>query len=79
MRLDKGVLGQGMVGGHQQRVLLKFCRHTRYAELAAKDRCQGEPLHCVRYFLDQDPPEESPSTPLPNALASPLPQEQVPL
>ena len=25
------------------------------------------------YFLDQVPPEESPSTPLPNSLISPLP------
>ena len=41
----------------------------------------GAPLHCVhtvRYFLDQVPPEESPRTPLPNALISPLPQEHVP-
>ena len=35
--------------------------------------------HIARYFLDQVPSEEPPSTPLPNALASPLPQEQVPL
>ena len=29
----------------------------------------------VRYFCDQVPHEESPSTPLPNALISPLPEE----
>ena len=37
---------------------------------------KGAPLHCVytaRYFLDQVPVEESPSTPVPNALISPLP------
>ena len=42
----------------------------------------GAPLHCtriVRYFLDQVPPEEPPCTTLPNALASPLLEEQVPL
>ena len=42
----------------------------------------GAPLHCARtarYFLDQVPPEESPSTPLPNTLISPLPQEHVAL
>ena len=42
----------------------------------------GAPLHCVRttrYFLDQVPPQESPSTPLPNALISTLPHEHVPL
>ena len=34
---------------------------------------QGASLHCtrtVRYFLDQVPPEEPPSTPLPKALTS---------
>ena len=38
--------------------------------------------HCTRtarYFLHQVAPEEFPSTPLPNALISPLPQEHVPL
>ena len=33
----------------------------------------------ARYVLDQVPTEEFPSTPLPNALISPLPQEHVPL
>ena len=33
----------------------------------------------ARYFVDQVPPKEPPSTPLPNALTSSLPQEHVPL
>ena len=42
----------------------------------ADSQPMGEPLHCTRtarYFLDQVPLEESPSTPLPNTLISPLP------
>ena len=59
-------------------------------QVAQRLRCVGDttgetlgaPLHCARtarYILDQAPPKEPPSTPLPNALVSPLPQEHVPL
>ena len=45
---------------------------------ALQSVCFGLPC-TARYFSDQVPLEESPSTPLPNALISPLPKEHVPL
>ena len=54
------------------------CRESYFGGALKLVKAKGEPLHsahCTRTarVLDQVPPKESPSTPLPNALISPPP------